>query len=745
VVPLAAKSTRRRYGKTTTTTTTTTTSTTSTEASVSNDEDDEDDDYDDEEGEDDESQNPEEDSYEEVYWDVECINRTTDENFKSVQKVNKKQATIQVPTNVYKQDMEINMTAYWSDTLDDIFRENYEQDNELFWQYFCSSNGMFRRYPGAHWGVPAKEDFFDCRLQSWYIQAAASPKDVLILLDISGSMTGLRLEIGRRLIEFIMDTLTDNDFFNIITFSSNSQFLFNEPGYWNTFVQASNANKQKFKEKLQNYQNVSFQANVATALNQSFLLFNESNYTGSGCQCNKMIMIITDGQSNDVSSVFDMYNSDKSVRVFTYKIGRDMSDPTILSEMACNNNGEYYHVVTLTDINEHIFQYIPVLSRPMALQGVNSSTWSNVFIGYLDKELKIAVARPAFLNNTALLAKLIENTPKRNFFNETSSNSTIDLDIADSISANETQNEVINTGFEGRYDPENLRHRQAYKLLENQQVLLGVVGVDVPVLKLISKVSPKYQMGAGIYLIMIDNNGFIVYHPSIKQEIANSGLDSKGSSQSIDIEKFEIPILNDDEFDHLEHEMIDEMTGNITLENWKRDGLRVIRRRTEYVYTSVDDTPFSVAIASPSSFGRYYIDLPRDKEQYYNKKIEEIRKERRFGTNIQLYNCTYRFNTLSNHLVKIKENTPNDYCIRYLLQDLDQVLAIKSDLTLHNIYYNKFDFSVFSIHRNLVKSSFYGTYSGITFYLPVTFYKPKQDATTSTSSNVINNVSVIII
>lgn len=78
----------------------------------------------------------------------------------------------------------------------------------------------FYRYPAAYWSVAAKDDFFDCRLQSWYIMAAASPKDVILLLDTSGSMTGLRLEIGKKLIEFILDTLSDNDFFNVLTFSN---------------------------------------------------------------------------------------------------------------------------------------------------------------------------------------------------------------------------------------------------------------------------------------------------------------------------------------------------------------------------------------------------------------------------------------------------------------------------------------------------------------------------------------------
>lgn len=69
--------------------------------------------------------------------------------------------------------------------------------------------------------------------------------------------------------------------------------------------------------------------------------------------------------------------------------------------------------------------------------------------------------------------------------------------------------------------------KQAQQIIK-EQVLLGVVGLDVSVLKLISKVSPKFQMGVGIYMIMIDNNGFIVYHPSIKQAISHDS-DSKGN------------------------------------------------------------------------------------------------------------------------------------------------------------------------------------------------------------------------
>lgn len=105
--------------------------------------------------------------------------------------------------------------------------------------------------------------------------------------------------------------------------------------------------------------------------------------------------------------------------------------------------------------------------------------------------------------------------------------------------------------------------------------------------------------------------------------------------------------------------------------------------------------------------------------------------KKRFDTNIQLYNCTYSYQRLADRTISPKQF--NDYCIKYLFQDTDQVLAIKSDLVLHNIYYNEFNYTMFYDRPNLIRSSFYGTYSGITFYMPVTFFRPKAAAASATA------------
>uniref|UniRef100_A0A3P9CH50 Calcium voltage-gated channel auxiliary subunit alpha2delta 4 n=1 Tax=Maylandia zebra TaxID=106582 RepID=A0A3P9CH50_9CICH len=289
--------------------------------------------------------------------------------------VNTQMSNIQVPTNVHNKDPNILNAIYNTEALNDIFIGNFQKDPTLTWQYFGSSTGFFRIYPGIKWtpdsnGVVA----FDCRNRNWYIQAATSPKDIIIMVDISGSMKGLKMTIAKHTINTILDTLGENDFVNVIAYTDYVRYV--EPCFRGTLVQADLDNREHFKVLVEEL-HVKGEAKIKNAMKESFKILNEV----SGSMCNQAIMLITDGAMEDFQSVFEEFNwPERRVRVFTYLIGREMTFAQNTKWIACNNKGYYTHIATLADVQENVMEYLHVLSRPMVINHDHDIIWTEAYM-----------------------------------------------------------------------------------------------------------------------------------------------------------------------------------------------------------------------------------------------------------------------------------------------------------------------------------------------------------------------------
>ncbi|XP_045349176.1 voltage-dependent calcium channel subunit alpha-2/delta-3 isoform X3 [Leopardus geoffroyi] len=293
--------------------------------------------------------------------------------------VNISLSDVQVPTNMYNKDPAIVNGVYWSESLNKVFVDNFDRDPSLIWQYFGSAKGFFRQYPGIKWepdenGVIA----FDCRNRKWYIQAATSPKDVVILVDVSGSMKGLRLTIAKQTVSSILDTLGDDDFFNIIAYNEELHYV--EPCLNGTLVQADRTNKEHFREHLDKL----FAKGIGMldiALNEAFNILSDFNHTGQGSVCSQAIMLITDGAVDTYDTIFAKYNwPDRKVRIFTYLIGREAAFADNLKWMACANKGFFTQISTLADVQENVMEYLHVLSRPKVIDQEHDVVWTEAYI-----------------------------------------------------------------------------------------------------------------------------------------------------------------------------------------------------------------------------------------------------------------------------------------------------------------------------------------------------------------------------
>ncbi|XP_030622199.1 voltage-dependent calcium channel subunit alpha-2/delta-4 [Chanos chanos] len=466
--------------------------------------------------------------------------------------VNTQQSDIQVPTNVYNKDTDILNGVYMSEALNDIFVSNFEKDPTLTWQYFGSSTGFFRLYPGIQW-TPDENGVvtFDCRNRNWYIQAATSPKDIVIVVDISGSMKGLRLTIAKHTINTILDTLGENDFVNVIAYSDYVRYV--EPCFKGTLVQADLDNREHFKLLVEEL-HVKGEGKVKKAMKEAFRILNEAAAAGRGSLCNQAIMLITDGAMEDFQDVFEEFNwPERRVRVFTYLIGRELTFEDNVKWIACNNKGYYTHISTLADVQENVMEYLHVLSRPMVINHDHDIIWTEA---YMD----------SVLPNTAEL------------FNSQAQSLLLMTSVAMPVFSKKE---------------ETLSHG----------ILLGVVGTDVPLRELM-RLAPRYKLGVHGYAFLITNNGYILSHPDLRPLYKEGKkLKPKPNYNSVDLSEVEW----EDTEEILRTAMVKGETGTLSLgvRATIEKGRRVLFLRNDYFYTTINETPFSLGMVLTRGHGEY--------------------------------------------------------------------------------------------------------------------------------------------
>ncbi|XP_016352286.1 voltage-dependent calcium channel subunit alpha-2/delta-2-like isoform X4 [Sinocyclocheilus anshuiensis] len=377
-----------------------------------------------------------------------------DPNFKN--KVNYSYTAVQIPTDIYKGSPTILNELNWTQSLERVFIENSREDPSLRWQVFGSATGVTRYYPATKWRAPNKIDLYDVRRRPWYIQGASSPKDMVIIVDVSGSVSGLTLKLMKTSVIEMLDTLSDDDYVNVARFNEK---VYAVVPCFTTLVQANIKNKKIFKEAVMNMQakgTTDYKTGFQFAFDQ---LLNETS--APRANCNKMIMMFTDGGEDRAQDIFEKYNwPNKTVRVFTFSVGQHNYDVTPLQWIACANKGYYFEIPSIGAIRINTQEYLDVLGRPMVLAGERAKQvqWTNVYQDALGLGLVITGTMPVF-------------------------NLTTDGD-------------------------------------SKNQLILGVMGVDIA-LNEIKELTPRYKLGANGYTFAIDPNGYVLLHPNLQPKIIN--------------------------------------------------------------------------------------------------------------------------------------------------------------------------------------------------------------------------------
>jgi len=181
----------------------------------------------------------------------------------------------------------------------------------------------------------------------------AVAKDVVLVLDTSGSMAGEKMDQAKAAARYVLENLGERDRFNIVSFSTATRLFSDRP-----VVLAQRAQGHEFIQRLQ--------AAGSTDINRALL---EAVY-GADSERPTVVIFLTDGLPTAGETDPDRIIANvaaaapKSVRLFAFGVGYDV-DTVLLDALSSGQRGTSAYVRPEQDIEEEVSGFYARVSAPV--------------------------------------------------------------------------------------------------------------------------------------------------------------------------------------------------------------------------------------------------------------------------------------------------------------------------------------------------------------------------------------------
>ncbi|CAE8617388.1 unnamed protein product [Polarella glacialis] len=246
------------------------------------------------------------------------------------------------------------MTKAVADTFRRVAaKESGAQTSRVGYQYFADqASGSMITWPLADW-CPATG--FDPRFRPWYAAGATGPKDIVVVVDVSGSMsTANRHQKSQQATEAILNTLVWKDFATIILFNNDIAAVYSD-----VLVPVTNTNRECMLKWLDEQNWKSGGTNFRVPIEKVFAVIEASVTAGKTSTCQRAVMFLTDGQAEFDEADFlqaQQMSSEWDTAWFTYALGSG-ANTAVTKRLACDNKGIFYPVSDTADLTQIMAAY----------------------------------------------------------------------------------------------------------------------------------------------------------------------------------------------------------------------------------------------------------------------------------------------------------------------------------------------------------------------------------------------------
>jgi uncharacterized protein YegL len=278
----------------------------------------------------------------------------------------------------------ISDTILKSAKLDLIWRELYPSFPGHVWLYMGFEYGFHRSFP---WHSYSKS--YDPRIRPWYVGAVTGAKDVVVILDTSGSMIGTPLQNTKDAVKNVFSTLGPRDRLTVLSFSGNVRSFLDDLEIYSNLLQT----------EANDYVD-SLTADGSTNINQAILDGLGVLKTEGSEDRTPVIIFMTDGEpTKGVTSKNQILNNiqnsnDIDAKIFVFGLGLGV-DTEFLGNIAKENSGASVFIENDEDIPDAMNRYYKFFTSEPS----ESLIWSYPYIDQSGFGFIITASKPVIVDD----------------------------------------------------------------------------------------------------------------------------------------------------------------------------------------------------------------------------------------------------------------------------------------------------------------------------------------------------------
>jgi Ca-activated chloride channel homolog len=203
--------------------------------------------------------------------------------------------------------------------------------------------------------VDGDDGYFMLTVSPGQAQGPPAPRDIAVVVDVSGSMSGEKMEQARQALHRLLGTLREADRFRLVAFSNRVEAQRPE---WTTATRAAIADARGWVDRL----SATGGTNVAGALDEAFR-------TPAGDGRLHLVIVITDGlptvgETNPDRIAARVEATRREARIFTFGVGYDLQT-YLLERIAVAGRGTVDYVEPGADVEEAVGSLAAKISHPV--------------------------------------------------------------------------------------------------------------------------------------------------------------------------------------------------------------------------------------------------------------------------------------------------------------------------------------------------------------------------------------------